>query len=214
MRRDDLDVLNGAAAVAAVVLNARVRKLNVSVLVGQLAFLSPSSNGLVPLLRRFASLTARAVLGLQVALIFALQILFENDPADRLAALGQAFGRLDVRAVHPGIVGQLARLGDADVKGLSITLRAGPSCSFEDVSPMPGERYQRRSRASDDVRHGLHKAEFAEPFEIAGRTCWCPRIRFSQLACGHDAERSDCRKNPDVVTTQSILPVVHTDSLP
>jgi hypothetical protein len=214
MRRDNLDVLNGTATVAAVVLNARVRKLNVSVLVGQLAFLSPSSNRLVPLLRGFTPLAAGAVLGLQEPLIFALQILFENDPAHRLAALGQALGRLHVRAVDPGIVGQLARLGDADVKGLSITLRAGPSRSFEDVSPMASKRYQRRSRASDDVRDGLHKAEFAESFEIAGRTCWCPRIRFSQLACGHHAERSDCRKNPDVVTRQSILLVVHTDSLP
>jgi hypothetical protein len=214
MRRDNLDVLNGTAAVAAVVLNARVRKLNVSVLVGQLAFLSPTSNRLVPLLRCFTPLAARAVFGLQEPLIFALQILFQNDPAHRLAPLGQALGSLHVRAVDPGIVGQLSWLGDANVKGLSIILRPGPSSSFEDVSPMARKRYQRRSHVSDDVRDGLHEAEFPEPFEIAGRACRCPRIRFSQLACGHDAECSNCRKNPHVVTRQSILPVVHTDSLP
>jgi hypothetical protein len=214
MRRDDLDVLNGAAAVAAFVLNARVRKLNVSVLVGQLAFLSPSSNGLVPLFRRFTSLAAHAILRLHEALIFALQILFENNPAHRLAPLGQAVGDLHVRAVDPGVVSQLAGLGDADVKGLAITLRAGSSRSFEHVSTMASERDQGRSRASNNVGDGLHEAEFAEPFEVAGGPCRCPRIRFSQLACGHDAERSDCRKNPDVVTRQSILPVVHTDSLP
>jgi hypothetical protein len=214
MWRDDLDVLNGTATVAAVVLNTRVRKLNVSVLARQLAFLGPASNSLVPLLRGFTSLAARAILRLQEALILALQILFENNPAHRLAPLGQAIGGLHVRAVDPGVVSQLAGLGDADVKGLAITLRAGSSCSFEHVSTMASERDQGRSRASNNVGDGLHEAEFAEPFEIAGRACRCPRIRFSQLACGHDAERSDCRKNPDVVTRQSILPVVHTDSLP
>jgi len=214
MRRDDLNVFNRAAAVPAVVLNTRVRKLNVSVLVRQLAFLSPSSNRLVPLLRRFTSLAARAVLGLQEPLIFALQILFENHSAHRLPPLGQALGSLHVRAVDPGIVSQLAGLGDADVKGLAVALRAGSSCSFQHVSPMASEGYQRRSRASNDVRDGLHKAKFAESFEVAGGPCRCPRIRFPQLARGHDAERSDRRKNPDIVTRQSILPVVHTDSLP
>src|SRR5262245_6871446 len=214
MRRDDLNVLNGAAAVAAVVLNTRVRKLNVSVLVRQLAFLSPSSNRLVPLLRRFASLAARAVLGLQESLIFALQILFENHSAHRLPPLGQPLGSLHVRAVDPGIVSQLAGLGDANVKGLAITLRAGSSCSFEHVSTMASERDQGRSRASNEVGDGLHETEFAEPFEVAGGPCRCPRIRFSQLACGHNAECTDGRKNPDVVTRQSILPVVHTHSLP
>src|SRR5262245_39328503 len=167
MRRDDLDVLNGAAAVAAVVLNTRVRKLNVSVLVGQLAFLSPSSNGIVPLLRRFTSLAARAILRLQEALIFALQILFENNPSQRLAPLGQAIRSFHVRAVDPGIVSKLAGLGDADMKGLAITLRAGSSCSFEHVSPVASERYERRSRASDDVRDSLHEAESSQPFKVA-----------------------------------------------
>ena len=110
MRRDDLDVLNGAAAVAALVLDSRVRKLNVSVLVGQLVFLSPSSNRLV----RSSGVSPRsrrvAVLGLQEPLILALQFLFENDPAHRLAPFGEALGSLHVRAVDPGIVGQLARL--------------------------------------------------------------------------------------------------------
>jgi hypothetical protein len=214
MRRDDLDVLNGTATVAAVVLNARVRKLNVSVLVGQLAFLSPSSNGLVPLLRRFTPLAARAVLGVQEPLIFALQILFENDPAHRLAPLGQALGSLHVGAIDPGIVSQFARFSDPDVERLSVPIGTGAAPSFENISPVAGERHQRRPGAPDDVRYGLHEAEFAEPFEVAGGPCRCPRIRFSQLACGHDAERSDCRKNPNIVTRQSILPVVHTDSLP
>jgi hypothetical protein len=113
----------------------------------------------------------------------------------------------------PLMVGQVPGFGDADVGRLSIAACAGPSSSFEDVTPMAGERHQRCPRAPDDVRNGLHEAKIAKALEVASRARRCPRIRLSQVAGGHDAERSDCRKYAHVVTRQSILPVVHTDAL-
>ena len=84
MRRDHLDVLNGRAPVATVVLDTGIRELNVPVLIRQLVLLSPASHSIGPLLRRLTRLAARPVLCLEEPLILALQILFE-DYAARVA---------------------------------------------------------------------------------------------------------------------------------
>ena len=136
MRRDDLDVLDGPASVAAVVLETGVRELDVSILVRQLVLLGPSGHCIGPLLRRLAPFSARSVFRLEEPLILPLQFFLENHTADWFAPLGKALACLHVRAVDPGIVGQLTGFGDTDIERLSIAARAGPSRSFEDVSPM------------------------------------------------------------------------------
>ena len=126
MRRDDLDVLNGPAAVAAVVLEPCIRELNVALLVRELVLLSPTSHSIGPLLRRFTMLAAGAVFCLEEPLILALEFLFEHDSAHRLAPFGQALGCLHLSAVDPGIVVQLTGSGYTDVKRLSVAVCAGP----------------------------------------------------------------------------------------
>jgi hypothetical protein len=130
MRGDDFNILNGATSITSLVLDPRVRELKVPVVVRQLVFLSPSSHSLGPLLRRFTSLAAGAVLGLQEPLILTFQFFFENDAANWLTPFSQALGRLHVRAVDPGIVGELTGFGDADVERLSVAFGAGPAGSF------------------------------------------------------------------------------------
>jgi hypothetical protein len=213
VRRDDLDVLNRSASVAAVVLDTGVGELNVSILVRQLVLMRPTGDGLGPLFGRLSPFSARSVFCREEPLILALQFLFENHTADGFAPFDQALSGLRVRAIDSGIVGQLTGFCDPDVERLLTAVAAGPSPSFENFSPTASERHERRTRASDDVRHGLHQAEVAKALQVASRARRCPRIRFSQVACGHDAERSDCRKYAHVVTRQSILPVVHTDAL-
>jgi hypothetical protein len=212
MRRNDLDVLYGPAAVAAVVLETGIRELNVPVLIRQLVLLSPASHSIGPLLRRFTMFAAPSVFRLEEPLIFALQVLFEDDAADRLTPFRQAFGCLHVRAVELGIVGQLTRLVDAHVERLAVTLGARPSRSFEDVSAAASERHQRRPRAPNDIRNCLHKAKIAKALEIASRARRCARIRLSQVARWHDAERPDGRQHAHVLTRQSILLVLHMDA--
>ena len=129
MRRDNFDVLDGAAAVTVLVLDPRIRELHVPVVVRQLVFLRPSSHSLRPSFRRLTSFAALPVLRLQKPLILALQLLFENDTADGFAPLCQALGGLHVRAVEPGVVGQLTGFGDADVERLASAGGAGPSSS-------------------------------------------------------------------------------------
>ena len=82
MRRDDLDVLDGPASVAAVVLETGVRELDVSILVRQLVLLGPSGHCIGPLLRRLAPFSARSVFRLEEPLILPLQFFLENHTAD------------------------------------------------------------------------------------------------------------------------------------
>jgi hypothetical protein len=161
MRRDDLNVLNGSSAVTGLVLDPRIRELDVPIVVWQLVFLSPSSDSLGPLLRRFSLLAALAVFCLEEALVLPLQILFEDNASHRFTSFGETLGGLRVSAVDPAIVGQLTGLGDADVEGLPIAACAGPSRSFEDVSAPARERHQIRTRVPDHIRNRLHEAQIA-----------------------------------------------------
>jgi hypothetical protein len=158
MRCDDLDVLDGAATISALVLEPRIRELNMPVVIRELVFLSPTSHGLCAFFRGLTSIAAPAVLALQEPLILALQLFFENDTAHRLAALGQSLCGFHVCAVNLGIVGQLTTLGDADVERLTIS-GAGPSPSLEHVTSVAGECHQGRPRSPDDVRSRPHEAK-------------------------------------------------------
>ena len=130
MRCDDLNVLHGRAAISALVLDPRIRELNMPVLIRKVVLLSPTSHSLRAFFRALTSLAAGAVLGLQEPLILTFQFFFENDAANWLTPFSQALGRLHVRAVDPGIVGQLTGFGDADVERLSVAFGAGPAGSF------------------------------------------------------------------------------------
>jgi hypothetical protein len=107
VRRYDFDVLDRAAAVAILVLDPRIRQLDVSLLVWQLVLLGPSDDCLLAALRRFSALTTSPVLGLQESLILALQLLFEDHTTDAITPLSEMVGSLHVRVVDPGVVGQL-----------------------------------------------------------------------------------------------------------
>jgi len=85
VRRDDLDVLDGPAPVAAVVLETGVRELDVSILVRQLVLLGPSGHCIGPLLRLLAPFSARSVFRLEEPLILPLQFFLENHTADWFA---------------------------------------------------------------------------------------------------------------------------------
>jgi len=140
VRCNDLDVLHGASAISALVLDPRIGELNMSVLIRKLVFLSPTSHSLCAFFRGLTSIAAPPVLALQEPLILALQVFFENDTTHRLAALGQSFRGLHVCAVNLGIVGQLTRFGDADVERLTIG-GIWPSPSLKHVTSVAGERH-------------------------------------------------------------------------
>ena len=58
----------------------------------------------------------------------------------------------------------------------------------------------------------MHEADVAKALEVPSRPRWRLRIGLPQVARRHHAERSDCRQHADVITRQSILLVVHTNT--
>jgi hypothetical protein len=107
VRSYNFDVFDSPAPLAVLVLDPRVRQLDVSVFVRQLVLLGPSGDCLLTLFPRFSTLTTSPVLGLQESLILALQLLFEDHTTDAITPLSEMVGSLHVRVVDPGVVGQL-----------------------------------------------------------------------------------------------------------
>ena len=64
VRGDNLDVLDSASSIPILVLDSRIRQLNVPVLAGQLTLLSPTSNCLLTPFGRLPTLPTNSVLGL------------------------------------------------------------------------------------------------------------------------------------------------------
>jgi hypothetical protein len=212
VRGDDFDVLDSAAAFTVFVLKPCIRQLDVSVLVRQLVFLGPPGDCLLTLFPRLSTLTTSPVLGLQEPLILALQLFLENHTMDAIASLSKTVRSSYVRAVDPGVVGQLAGLGNTDVERLTIANGAWPSTLFENRTALTRQRYEVGSRASHYIGCSAYQPEVAKAFEIAGRSRWSPRIGLPKVCRGHHAECANRRHDADVITRQSILPVVGTNA--
>jgi hypothetical protein len=156
VRGDDLDVLDSASSIPILVLDSRIRQLNVPVLARQLTLLSPTSNCLLTPFGRLSTLATGSVLGLQEALVLALQLLLENDPMHSIAALRNAVCSLDVRPVDSRVVGQLAGLRNPDVKGLTVTGCTWPATLLENRTALTREGYEVRPAVPHHVRRGAH----------------------------------------------------------
>ena len=127
VRGNDLDVLDGAPAVAVVVLDPSIRELDVSVVAGQLAFPRPTRNGIVVPFRDSAAVPTPSVVPLKKPLILGLELLLEDHTTNASPALGELLRFSDIRRMDPGIVRELAGLAHAGVERL--TWLAGSSCA-------------------------------------------------------------------------------------
>src|SRR5690349_10037147 len=112
------------------------------VVAGQLMLVRPSRHDIRVTLRRSSALAACATLSLQESLILPFQLFLEHHTADALAAINEALGGLHVGAVDPGIVGQLTRLGDADIERLTVVGGTRSPTVLEDGATLRRERHQ------------------------------------------------------------------------
>jgi hypothetical protein len=131
VRRGHLDVFNGAAAIALLVLDADVGKFHVSVPAWQLSFTSPVLDLLRLPFWPPRSVVAATIGRLQEALIFALQFLFEDHATDLSASGYEPFGTLDVRSIQADVMRQFARFRDAGVESLTGVVSSVPSPVFQ-----------------------------------------------------------------------------------
>ena len=123
MRRDDLDVLDLALTIRAVVFNAHVGKMDVTIDDRKVAPCGPFRN--ISSCRICVALGTSAI-AIQVAeksLIVALELVVEGDAPYSTALAAEAFLRTSVCPIDLGVVGQLARLPEAGVESLARLVR-------------------------------------------------------------------------------------------
>jgi hypothetical protein len=124
-----------------VVLDADVRELDMAPVVARKVVLPcPVLN-----LQRIAIGSAVAVVTIAIALlqkllIFALQIVLEDDAVDVRAFVTEAFGFLGVAAIEFRVVLQFARLQDAGIESLALPRVIVQTPRFQQIAPLFDQR--------------------------------------------------------------------------
>jgi hypothetical protein len=134
----DLEILMPRAAVSVLVLDPRVRKPDVTVVVRQLVFPGPSGNLFGLTVRPAVAVLLAAIALVEESLIVALQLVVEDDAPDSAATIPQALLGALVGAIDLAIVRQLAGLPEAGPKRLTRLARAVVafvSVGFEEIAP-------------------------------------------------------------------------------
>ena len=142
MGGDDLKILMPRAAVTVFVLDTGIREPDVAVVVRQLVFPRPPCNLFGFTVRPAVAVLLASVALVQEALIVALELVVEDDPANPTTLVPQSLLRALVGAIDPGVVRQLARLSEPSVESLSWLVRAVVafvSIGLEEVSPALGQ---------------------------------------------------------------------------
>src|SRR5262249_2081037 len=132
--RNHLDVLDGAATIAVVVLDSNIGQVDVPVVARQLVFPSPACDDLVLTFGDSAAVATTTTVLLQKPLILRLQFLLQHHAADARAAAGQLLGGSNVRGMDPRIVCQLTWLAHARVEPLLRLAGIGPAPTFQDCT--------------------------------------------------------------------------------
>jgi hypothetical protein len=212
MRCRHLDVFDFAAAIALLVLDADVGEFHVSVPVRQVTFPSPLLDFLGLPLGPTRSVTAATIGRLQEALVLALELLFEDDPTDACSTRKQPVSGLNVCAIQPDVMRQLARLGDAGIESLAGIFTLVPSRVFQNRTASIGQRHERRPSSTDDVWRCLKKSELAQVIQIPGLGFSVP-ILVAQVGPGHGPKGADRGECPHFRATEVVLLIPQPDAL-
>jgi hypothetical protein len=138
----DLEILMPRAAVSVLVLDPRVWKPDVTIVVRQLVFPGPSSNLFGLTVRPAVAVLLAAIALVEESLVVALQLVVQDHAVHSAALLSKALLGARVGAIDLRVVRQLARLSETRVERLlwlqGAVISLMPIC-FEQVSTAVGE---------------------------------------------------------------------------
>jgi len=147
MQRLDLYVERSDVAVAVLVLDARVGKLDVTIVVREFVLDGPTVNLLRGSIGSAVAVRFATIALLQELLVLALQLVIEHDAADEGTVFAEALGILEISAVDLPVMHQLARpVHDPGVHPAASGNRVADAggCAAE-----PGQ--ERRARAAVEI---------------------------------------------------------------
>jgi hypothetical protein len=208
---DNLDVFVADVAVLILVLDPGVGEVDAAVEEREFLLACPGLNLFRRAVRPAVAVGPAAVTLLQELLVVTLQFVVEDDAPDLPAAGAEALLRALVRAVNLGVVGQLARLREAGVKGLPRLPVALQAIRLEHVSTP--------TRQDDDVTvaalewDSFEKARVLEMSKALPRRLWVPITveHIAQVIGVDDPKRPDRGERLALLAVQLIgsLPVAH-----
>jgi hypothetical protein len=141
VRRDDLQVLDLSAAVPILIFDANIRKLDVLVFVRQAMRQRPFANLVGGAIWPAIAVPFLSIALLQESLVFALQLVVEDDSPDMATALSDRLRGSFVGPMKVRIVGDLRPSREASVKALAV-IEGTILSRVQEVSPALREGHQ------------------------------------------------------------------------
>jgi hypothetical protein len=208
VRRHDLDVERVITPID-VVLDAHVRELDVAPIVaGKVVLPCPILD-----LQRSAIGSAIAVVTIAIALlqkllIFALQVVFENDAVDVRALVPKALGFLRVGAIEFRVMLQFTRLRDAGMESLAFARVLVQAARFEQIASLFGQCDDAMVAVETDRLHQPGVAQMPE-FTVT----WVERLieAVAEIAGWHGAECADGRQRSRFRAAEGVVVAVVMD---
>jgi hypothetical protein len=214
VKRDHLDVEVVVMPVLVDVFDAGIGEADVVLIARQGVLVCPVTD--LPLAPIGTAVAVRAppVVLLEKALIVALQLVIEDDPIDASAALAEALGLPEVRAVHLQVMFDFARLLQIGVELLLGPGSALPSrvagvvvatVGLEEVPPALGEDDSDVAMPVDV--NGTRQALLLEMPKVASVGIERAVVVIAKVTRGHDAERADGCQRTRLGTAQADITI-------
>ena len=186
------------------VLDAKIGEVNAVVEVRQVVLTRPSFDFASVPMRSSVAVGTSAIVLLQPLLIFALELVVEDDAPNLRALVAEPFLFPQVGAIELGVVRQLTRPAHAGVEGLLPRIVAVAAMGFEEVVALCGQRQDALATVERDEPHQPLVSQMTDVglADISGLLA--PIV---QIALRHHPKRADSRKRPAVVAVE-LVPVI------
>jgi hypothetical protein len=191
--RCDLHIFDRPSAIAFLVLDAHIRRLDVVIHDGQLVRLCPLLDLVLVTIGAPVTVAATAILGLEETLVLALEFVVEDHAMHSRVARVEPFRSTQIGSVELRVVSQFAWLRDARIELLTFPINPSP-CTLENLTTTVRQRHDGRARVANDVWRGAHEPELTQVCEVASTSVCGPTVVVAKIGRRDDAERPDRRQ--------------------
>jgi hypothetical protein len=206
---DDLDVLVTLETIH-VVLDPEVGKVNRLLEVRQVVLVRPLLDLTRVAIGPPIAVRPAAVSLLEPFLVFALELLLEDDAPDLAAVFTEPFFLPQIGAIELRVVRQLPRAADAGMEGLLAWIVALAAMGFQEVATTFRERHRARSMLERYEPHEPFLAQMAQGgITRTERLLSC----IVQIPLGHDPKRADRPHPATLIAIQFVSVVAIEDDL-
>jgi hypothetical protein len=202
--RDDFDVLALQSTVRLMILDAEVREMHLLIEVRQVVLVRPLAN----LIGRAVGMSVVVVVVLvafvEPTLVFALQLVVEDDALDVRAALQETLLGLFVRAIDLEVVFEFPFASEARVERLRMLVLV-IAVALEETAPVLGQAH--RMVAVSGHARGFDQPLFAQMSQVAGPWISGADVVVAEITTGDHSERANGRERSGFGAAKRVLAI-------